>query len=133
MKKLIVIATFALLASCGSKPDTAADAAATGSAMETAAATPAPVQTPTPGSYDTTTADGTKGVSTLIADGTYVQRDAAGKVTAKGKWAVTDGKTCFTPESGAVECFSETARAADGSFSATDAKGAVTLVKPHAK
>lgn len=133
MKKLVILAGFALLAACGAKKDTAADAAASDSAAASAAATPAAVFTPTPGTYDVTTPDGKKHTTTLMADGVYVRRDAGGKVLDKGKWAVTDGKTCFTPETGAVDCYTDTMPAADGSFTATDSKGAVLQVKPHAK
>ncbi|HVR89571.1 MAG TPA: hypothetical protein VHG29_00565 [Novosphingobium sp.] len=36
--------------------------------------------------------------------GTYVERDAAGKVTAHGKATVRDGKICETPEGGKEVC-----------------------------
>lgn len=133
MKKFAIVAGIALLAACGSNKDAASDPAASESAAASAAATPAAVHTPAPGSYDVTAPDGTKSVVTLMADGAYVDRDAADKVTGKGKWAVTDGKTCFTPETGPVECYVDTIPAADGSFTATDAKGVVVQVKPHAK
>lgn len=133
MKKFAIVASIALLAACGAKKDAAADPAATDAAATTAAATPAAVETPAAGSYDVTGPDGSKMIDTLMADGTYVSRDPGGKVIAKGAWAVKDGKTCFVPEGKAEECYTESARAADGSFTATDAKGAVTQVKPHVK
>lgn len=128
MKKFAVLAGFALLAACGGQTDTPADTAS----AETDAATVAAAPSPTPGAYDVTNPDGTKGVTTLAADGTYEDRDAAGKVI-KGKWVVKDGKTCFTPDGDAEECFTESTHAADGSFTATDAKGAAVQVKPQAK
>ena len=97
------------------------------------AAAPAAVQSPDAGTYDITNPDGTTGSSTLNADGTYSDQDSAGKVTAKGTWAVKDGKTCFMPEGAAEQCFAESARAADGSFTATDSKGNAVQVKPRAK
>jgi hypothetical protein len=131
MKHLILLAGVALLASCGSKTDEPAAGAATEEAMPAdAAATPA--MSATPGSYDVTQADGTVGVDTLMADGTYVSRDANDKVTEKGTWASKDGKTCFTPEGKSEMCYTEGARAADGSFDATGPDGKVTHVKPHA-
>ena len=133
MKKFVIIAGIALLAACGSNKDESADAAASDAAAASAAATPAAVHTPVPGSYDVTTPDGKVLTNTLMADGGYVRRDAAGKVLDKGKWAVTDGKTCFTPETGAVDCYTDTLPGADGSFTATDSKGAVLQVKPHTK
>lgn len=131
MKRFTIMAACALLAACGSKTEAPADPAASASAEATA--TPAAVHTPAPGSYDVTTPDGTKLTTTLMADGRYVRRDAGDKVLDKGTWAVTDGKTCFTPETGAVDCFTDTMPAADGSFTGTDAKGGVFQVKPRAK
>ena len=133
MKKFAILAGVALLAACGAKKEEATDAAASDPAAATALATPAAVHSPAPGSYDVTAADGTKMTTTLIADGAYVDRDTKGKVTAKGKWAVRDGKTCFAPEKGAEECYTDSVPAADGSFTATDSKGAVVQVKPHVK
>ncbi len=126
MRKIILIAGMAALAAC-SKPAEVAPAA-----TETAAA-PAPVASATPGSYDVTAPDGTKSVSTLNADGSYVDTDAAGKETAKGKWATEDSKTCFTPDGGAKECYTDSVPAADGSFTATNTKGEIAQVKPQAK
>ena len=135
MKKLALIVGVALLASCGSKepaPEatTIADASMP---MDAGAAPAAAVPAVTPGSYDVTGPDGTKTVDTLMADGTYVTRDTSDKVVDKGAWATKDGKTCFTPEGKTETCYAETARAADGSFSATGPDGKVTQVKPHAK
>ena len=137
MKKLILLASCALLASClGKKPDAEETTAAAAPAAEaTAAAAPAatPAAGPAAGSYDITYPDGTKGVDSLMADGTYVSRDSADKVTDKGTWANKDGKTCFTAEGKAEECFALSTPAADGSFAATGPDGKVTQVKPHAK
>jgi hypothetical protein len=129
MKHYILLAAVSILAACSQQK--AAEPAASESAAATAEAAPAP--SPTAGTYDVSMADGTKGVSILNADGTYEDQDAGGKTTVKGTWAVKDGKTCFTPEGKAEECFAESARAADGSFTATDAKGATVQVTPRAK
>ncbi len=84
----------------------------------------------TPGTYDVTAKDGTKSQTTLLADGTYVDTDAAGKETAKGTWVVTEGKTCFDPEGDeAAMCFTETAPGPDGTFTATPDKGDPVTVK----
>ena len=133
MKRFAVIGCIALLAACGAKTDTAAEPAASDSAMAADTASVAAVETPTAGTYDVTNPDGSKGTTTLNADGTYVDHDAAGKEMAKGKYAMKDGKTCFMPDGGKEDCYTESTRAADGSFTATDAKGAVTKVKPQAK
>ena len=131
MNKFVIVASFALLASCGSKDDATTEAIATDTAAANVAA--APVVNATPGSYDVTNPDGSKTVDTLMADGTFVSRDAGGKVVGKGTWAVKDGKTCFIAEGAAEECYTESAPAADGSFTATDAKGGSAQVKPRAK
>ncbi|HVR89572.1 MAG TPA: hypothetical protein VHG29_00570 [Novosphingobium sp.] len=131
MNKFVIVASFALLASCGSKDEATTDATATEAAPASVAA--APVVNATPGSYDVTNSDGTKTVDTLMADGTFVSRDTGGKVVGKGTWAVKDGKTCFTGEGAAEECYTESAPAADGSFTATDAKGVSAQIKPRAK
>ena len=133
MKKLILLAGIAALCACSSQEPAAEDtAAAEAPTAEVAAA--APAAGPTPGSYDVTGPDGTKLVATLMADGSYVDRDGADKVIEKGKWAVKDGKTCFDDEGDKAEvCYTDSAPAADGSFTATTADGKVTQVKPHAK
>ena len=138
MKKLILIASIAALSACMGKAPEAEETTAAATPAATATTTPAaaapgtvPAAT-TAGSYDVTYPDGTKSVDTLLADGSYVSRDAADKVIEKGKWAVKDGKTCFTVDGKGEECFTESARAADGSFTATGADGKSSQVKPRA-
>ena len=141
MKKFVILGAVALLAACGSKTEPAADAGATTAAMGDASApamgdASAPAMAAAalkPGSFDTVAPDGKKGVTTILADGTFVDRDANGKVTGKGKVAMKAGKTCFTPEKGAEECYTDGTPAADGSFEATSADGKVTKVAPHKK
>ena len=128
MRGILIAAAALSLAACQK-----AEAPAAEENAPSEAAAPAAVQSPDAGTYDITNPDGTTGSSTLNADGTYSDQDSAGKVTAKGTWAVKDGKTCFMPEGAAEECFTESARAADGSFTATDSKGNAVQVKPRAK
>ena len=133
MKRLALLAGVALLAACGARDEAAEpEAAATEAAPAEAAAPMTTANGAAPGSYDVTNPDGTKSVDTLMADGTYVSRDTADKVTDKGTWTVKDGKTCFTPEGKTEECYTESPRAADGSFEATGADGKVTKVVPRA-
>ena len=133
MKRLaIIVAPLALLAACEARDDAAPDATATETMPVDAAATPAAAG-PTPGSYDVTAPDGTKTVDTLMADGTYVSRDAEDKVIEKGTWAFKDGKTCFDPEGDPAEvCYTESARNPDGSFDATGPDGKVAKITPRA-
>ncbi|HEX6742139.1 MAG TPA: hypothetical protein VF079_10155 [Sphingomicrobium sp.] len=132
MKKLFLLAaTAAALVGCQEAANQPEANASNASAMAPAA-TPATMVTAngsTPGTYEVTMKDGTKSQSTLMADGTYTDKDAKGKET-KGTWNVTNGKTCFDPDGaeGAM-CFTESAVAADGSFTATPDKGDPVTVK----
>lgn len=103
-------------------------------AEETVAAAPTVANGSAPGTYEATAADGTVMTTVINADGTYSDTDADGKLVAEGTWAVTDGKTCFTPTTEGVEamCFTETAPAEDGSFTATPDKGEPVTVRPKA-
>lgn len=151
MKKYLVLGAFALLSACGSKPDTAATAGGATDAAMSAASTPAMGDASAPamgdasgaamgaaagpkaGVYDYTTTDGKKGTTAIMADGKFVDRDAAGKVIDKGTMAMKDGKTCFTGNDGKENCYTDSAPAADGSFTSTHADGTVTKVAPHKK
>jgi hypothetical protein len=135
MKKLLLVAA-ATAALCGCQnaadnDEAAAPAASTTSAM--AAATPAAAPTAEPGTYEVTQKDGSKFTSMLNADGTYQDTDASGKVSEKGKWANTGGKTCFDPDGdGETTCYTMGPTAADGSFTATPDKGDALTVKKTA-
>ena len=135
MKSLFLIAGFVALAACGQKQEPAAtedantaiaeaDANATvsNSAMLTANGS-------APGTYEVTMKDGSKGQSTLNADGTYVDKNSDG-TESKGTWNVAGGKTCFDPDGDAgPTCYTETATAPDGTFTATPDKGDPVTVK----
>jgi hypothetical protein len=125
MKKvlLLAVATAALCGCQKAADNDEAPAASTSSAM--AAAAPSPTATSMAGSYELTMKDGTKATSTLAADGTYMDMDAAGKQTEKGKWEQRpDGKVCFTQD-GKTEttCYSVGPTQPDGTFVATPDKG----------
>ena len=131
--RFLILSTAALaLAACGKK-----DEAPAAMPSDTIAATEAaaPMATaPTPGTYEVTDAAGKKVVTTTInADGTYADVMPNGQRIA-GIVKMVDGKTCFDPSGKAPEeCFTDGAPAADGSFTATDAKGNVVTVHPKAK
>ena len=137
MKRLfLAAAAMAALTACNqdaADSDNTALAAANDTAAETqnsAATDRMTANGTTPGTFEVTAADGTKGKTVLNADGTYTDSDASGKETAQGAWSVTDGKTCFDPEGDeGPTCWTETAPAADGSFTATSDKGEVVTVK----
>ena len=81
-----------------------------------------------------TDASGKKlGTSTINADGSFAD-DMVGAKRVAGIVKLVDGKTCFDPSGKAEpECYTDSAPAADGSFTATDAKGVVLTVRPKAK
>jgi len=131
--RFLILSTATLaLAACGKKEETPVAAQSDAVVATDAAATP--VAGPTPGVYEVTDAAGKK-VSTVTIgpDGSYAQDPASGMRMA-GIVKMVDGKTCFDPSGKAeAECYTDSARAADGSFTATDAKGAVLTVHPKAK
>lgn len=129
MKKLIVAATILALAGCAEPAEQQEEAAP---AAAEAAAVVAVANGSPPGTYIATGADGTVMTTVINADGTYTDTDADGVLVAEGTWAVTDGKTCFTPTTEGVEamCFTETAPAEDGSFTATPDSGDPVTVRP---
>jgi hypothetical protein len=130
---LIAVSALALSA-CGKKDEApVADAAASGAAVA-ASSTAAPDPAAMAGDYAVFDASGKQVMtSTLNADGTYRDVPTKGLAVA-GVWQLKDGKTCFDPSGkDPEECFTESARGADGSFTVTDAKGGVMTVKPIKK
>ena len=84
------------------------------------------------GSYDITQADGSRLISVLNANGTYTDT-VNGAVTESGTWAdKDDGATCFTPTDDSdakAQCYTFSAPAEDGSFTATPSEGDPIKVK----
>ena len=132
MKKIANVAGMATLGACGPAPTQEESAAEEMAVIEETAPTVA--NGSAPGTYIATAADGTEVTTVINADGTYSDTAADGTVLAEGTWAVTDGKTCFTPsvEGAATNCFTETAPAEDGSFTATPDDGEPVTVRPAA-
>jgi hypothetical protein len=136
-KTSLAAAAFVLAAvSACSKPEPAADAttAADVAAAPAAAATWTPAL-PTPGAYEVSSATG-EAVSkvSIEADYSYSQQPVKGLAEA-GIVKLTDGKVCFDPsgKEKPTRCYTESVRAADGSFTATDEKGVVENIKPAAQ
>ena len=121
----LALVPLTVLAACSSEPAEEPVAEETVAAVTAANGSPA-------GAYEATAADGTVTTTTLNADGTYPDVDAEGTTVAEGTWAVTDGKTCFTPTTEGVTpmCYTESAPAADGSFTATPDEGDPVTVRP---
>jgi hypothetical protein len=118
----VAIVTLALTLSACSKKEEAPAAAASSDAAAAASTAAAPTE-PAAGDYAVFDASGKAlGTTTINADGTY------------RIWKVKDGKTCFDPSGkDPEECYTSSAPAADGSFTATDTKGAVLTVRPVKK
>ena len=129
MRKLVLmLLPLTVLAACSSEP------AEEPVVEETAAASATSANGSAAGVYEATAPDGTVTTTTLNADGTYTDVDAEGTTLAEGTWAVTEGKTCFTPTTEGVDpmCYTESTPAADGSFTATPDEGDPVTVRPAA-
>lgn len=132
----IAAAAVLLLAVAGcSKSEPAPEATQSAAAASEAPAATWTAVIPAAGGYDVTTADG-KPYSkvTLEADNSYARVPAQGAKEA-GIVNITDGKLCFDPsgKDNLPRCYTTTAPAADGSFTATNDKGVALTVKPAAK
>ena len=130
--RFLILSCAALaLASCGKK-DEAPVVVQSDAVVATDAAVAAAL--PTAGVYEVSDAAGKKlGTTTINADGSYAD-DMTGAPRVAGIVKIIDGKTCFDPSGKAeAECFTDSAPAADGSFTATDAKGTVLTVRPKTK
>jgi hypothetical protein len=132
MRKIVLaLIPFTVLAACSSEPaeEPVIEETAVAETSAMAAANGSP-----PGVYEATAPDGTVTTTTLNADGTYTDVDAEGTTVAAGTWAVTDGKTCFSPTTEGAEamCYTESAPAEDGSFTATPDEGDPVTVRPAA-
>ncbi len=133
MKKFVLIAALAALSACSQKAEESKETAA----APAEAAAPAPAAAADsgtqPGTYDVKMADGTMAMTTINADGTYVDTDAKGK-QVKGQYATHDGKDCFDPDGDEMGmCWAVTKPGADGSFTATADDGTVVTVTPKKK
>jgi hypothetical protein len=118
------------LSACGKKEE-----APVAGASEVAVATDAAVAAlPPTGTYEVVDAAGkVLGTTTINADGSYADQ-MTGAPRVAGIVKLVDGKTCFDPSGKApAECYTDSAPAADGSFTATNAKGEVSTIRPKAK
>ena len=115
-----------------SEPAPEATASAAASEAPPAAWTPA---LPAAGAYDVTSSDGRPVAKVSIEPDHSYSRVPAQGLTEAGIVKLTDGKVCFDPsgKEKPTRCYTESVRAADGSFTATDDKGVTVNVKPAAK
>ena len=137
MRKTVSIAAIALLglaiAGC-SKPASEPEASASSEAAapsEAAVWTPA---LPAPGKYEVSNAAGTPASKVDIRAGMGYTDTPPKGLAESGVVKLTDGKVCFDPSGKTApdRCYTESVRAADGSFTATDDKGVTVNVKPAA-
>lgn len=111
LKKLIAIASLAVLAACGQAPADKAEGEATATEAAVAADSSPPIA---PGVYDFTFAnDWAPTVLTLNADGTYTETgEAIGEKT--GTWEQKDGNLCKTGDE--EECWVKTEQQESGAI-----------------
>ncbi|WP_338244823.1 hypothetical protein [Aurantiacibacter hainanensis] len=125
MRSIVTLFAATLVISCAEEPETEVDEPADVAAT-TANGSP-------PGTYYVAADDGTASLVTLHADGTYSQITPEGTYPAQGTFEVVDGKTCFKVRQVGAEtlCYTETQRAADGSYTATPDGGEALTVTPY--
>lgn len=130
MKKLVLLAAVAALAACA-ETETApevAEAAETATAPTQVASWPLEA-----GTYEYTRADGTTGVTTVAADGTYSMKPTEGE-TETGTWAEEGGKTCLKSngEPANMRCYVFTTPGPDGNMTGTSDEVGVTKIRKTA-
>jgi hypothetical protein len=69
-----------------------------------------------PGKYEYTRSDGTRGVNTIGADGTF-RHEPEGGVVESGTWREEADWSCITPSEGAERRYAFSQPDADGRFS----------------
>ena len=127
MRKYAIITIISLAAACSQAPAANTDEPESGSTTATTA------NGSPPGTYYIAAADGTASLVTMNADGTYSQITPEGTFPAQGTFEVVDGETCFKVHQVGAEptCYTETARAEDGSYIATPDGGEPLTVQPY--
>lgn len=135
MKSLVLIAATVALSACsqgGEETPAPAETTEAAAAPTDTARTSALAGPDAAGTYTVTWADGTITTTVINDDGTYIDM-MDGEETARGTWAVKDGRSCLTPEGGAELCWTDSEPAADGSWTATADDGTtVTVTKEPA-
>lgn len=122
MKILMITAACVALAACDRAETPPAPA------ETTPAATPTADTASMAGTYEVTMEDGTVAMSTLFADGSYVDT-TDGVESERGTWRADGERTCFDPAGDPPEeCHATSTPAADGSFKVLDAEGQETGV-----
>lgn len=126
MRALTLLAAVAALAACNETETAPAPVEAEPMAEAQPASWPLEA-----GTYEFTREDGTSGVNTVSADGTYSIAYTAGESDA-GTWVEENGKTCLTStgEPANKRCYVFTSPDAEGNLTGTsDEVGVVTIRK----
>ena len=125
MRTVVVLVAVSLAVSCSEEPAMESEETST-VAVTTSNGSP-------PGTYHVSAADGSASLVTLHSDGTYSQITPEGTYPAQGTFEVVSGKTCFKARQVGAEplCYTETERAADGSYTATPDGGDPLAVTPY--
>jgi hypothetical protein len=130
---IAVAVALTALSACN-RSESPAEPAATEAATEAAAAATWTPALPAAGTYEVSDSAG-KALAkvTVNADMSYLRVPTTGPNEA-GIVKLIDGKVCFDPSGTKLpnDCYIESVRAADGSFTATDDKGVVVTAKPAA-
>jgi opacity protein-like surface antigen len=125
MRTFVLLAALAALSACSQ-----ASEEPTAEATPTVAAEQALTVDGVAGAYDYTRDDGTTGITTLLADGSFTDLGAGGEI--KGQWSVTDNKVCIDPEGESPDrkpnCYTLSAPDAEGMQIATGDDGTVVKV-----
>lgn len=123
MKKIIAIASIAVLAACAEAEAPAPEE------EEVAAAEPAANEGP--GTFEVTYADGSVGTLTTAEDGTFSA--TLGDQSGTGAVTQEDGKICFDPEGDDPEqptnCWTNSEVGEDGSWTSTSDDGETVTVR----
>lgn len=123
MKTIAFLAALAALSACAQDADKPAEPDETALTIDEVA-----------GTYDYTLADGTQGITTMLADGTF--SDAMDGEIVTGEWGVADDKVCLDPEGEAAEqqqdCFTLSEPDSEGVQLATAGDGTVVKVRKRA-
>jgi hypothetical protein len=128
MKNIAMLCALAALAAC-SEAETTAEA---NNQVEPAAAEATVASWPMEaGTYEYTRSDGTSGVNTVKADGTFSNAITGGG-TETGTWREENGLSCLTPEGGEKRCYTFTKPDADGNFTGTLPNGVTAKIRKTA-
>ncbi|THD35039.1 MAG: hypothetical protein E7773_11265 [Sphingomonas sp.] len=137
MKTMLLFATVAALAACAPKTENKTDSVNMVTTTENTTTEAATTNTTAawtgfePGTYAVTDAKGDKMEVTINADGTYSGTDPAGKPET-GTFVMKGAKGCFTAKGAKEMCYTNSAPAADGSWTGTgdDGSKATVMKKP---